>query len=324
MQKCSIIMYHYVRELPYTRYPAIKGLKTSLFKEQLAYMSKHYTFVCAKDLMEAAWNGAELPENAAWLTFDDAYADHYTNVFPILDEMGIEGAFFPPVKAITEHEVLDVNKIHFILAANEDVRPLVADIYRLLDEHREAYRLESNDHYYRKLAKANRFDPAEVIFIKRLLQVELPENLRNVMTDVLFRKYVSDDEEAFSRELYMNEDQMRCMVRHGMHIGSHGYDHYWLDSLPPDKQRMEVEKSLEFLARIGCDLENWSMAYPYGAYNDSLVEILKEKGCKLGVSTRVDIARISKKNAFSLPRLDTNDLPKDRNAAFVCPVRENE
>ena len=313
--KCSIIMYHYVRELPYTRYPDIKGLRTSLFKEQLAYMSKHYTFVRAQDIIDAVWHGGELPENAAWLTFDDAYSDHYTNVFPVLDEMGIEGAFFPPVKAITRHEVLDVNKIHFILASGQDINSLINDVYHLLDENREEYGLESNEHYYAKLAKANRFDPAEVIFLKRLLQVELPETLRNKMTDTLFKKYVSDNEESFSRELYMNEDQMRCMLRHGMHIGSHGYDHYWLDSLSPEKQEQEIDESLKFMERIGVDTNNWTIAYPYGACNDSLIEILKKKGCKLGMTTKVGMAEVSKENAFTLERLDTNDILREQDKA---------
>lgn len=131
-KQCSIIMYHYVRELPYTRYPEIKGLKKSLFREQLLYIQKHYTFVSHRDLISAAYEGKELPDNAVWLTFDDAYSDHYVNVFPILDEMGIEGAFFPPVKAIVNHEVLDVNKIHFILASVRDLTSLLADIRQLL------------------------------------------------------------------------------------------------------------------------------------------------------------------------------------------------
>ena len=164
-------MYHYVRELPYTRYPEIKGLKTSLFREQLLYIQKHYTFVSHRDLISAAYEGKELPDNAVWLTFDDAYSDQYVNVFPILDEIGIEGAFFPPVKAIVNHEVLDVNKIHFILASVRDLTSLLADIRQLLDTYREEYRLQSYDYYWQKLAKAARFDPAEVIFVKRLLQV---------------------------------------------------------------------------------------------------------------------------------------------------------
>lgn len=315
-KQCSIIMYHYVRELPYTRYPEIKGLKTSLFREQLLYIQKYYTFVSHRDLISAAYEGKELPDNAVWLTFDDAYSDHYVNVFPILDEMGIEGAFFPPVKAIVNHEVLDVNKIHFILASVRDLTSLLADIRQLLDTYRGEYRLQSYDYYWQKLAKANRFDPAEVIFVKRLLQVELNEECRRKMTDNLFRKYVTDDEVAFSRELYMNQDQMKCMVRHGMCIGSHGYDHYWLDSLSTERQAEEVDESMKFLKEIGVDMKAWIMCYPYGAHNESLVNILKERGCKLGLTTDVRAADLANDNPYLLPRLDTNDFPKDRNGAF--------
>ena len=317
---CTIVMYHYVRELPYTRHPNIKGLRTSLFKEQVLYLKKHYNFVRAKDLI-AALDGTPLPENAVWLTFDDAYSDHYLNVFPILDELGIEGAFFPPAKAILRHEVLDVNKIHFVLASATAMDELLRDVYRLLDEYRAEYGLEGNEYYWQKLAQASRFDPAEVIFVKRLLQVELPEAARRKITDALFRKYVTEDEAAFSRELYMNEDQLKCMLRHGMCIGSHGYDHYWLDSLPPERQAEEIDLSMEFLRNIGVDMDGWVMNYPYGAYNDSLVEILKKRGCALGLSTRVAVADLGQDDIFALPRLDTNDLPKDKEAAFVTKWR---
>lgn len=318
--KCSIIMYHYVRELPYTRYPDIKGLRTSLFKEQLAYIQKYYTFVRGGDIIAAVYEKKQLPERAAWLTFDDGYSDHYENVFPILDELGIEGAFFVPAKAITQHEVLDVNKIHFVLVSVKDIKELVEELKNLLDRYREAYQLQSNAFYWQKLARANRFDPAEVIFVKRLLQVELPESLRHILTDILFREYVSDDEAAFSRELYMNEDQLRCMARHGMYIGSHGYDHYWLDSLSPEKQADEIDKSLAFLKRIGSDTNNWIMNYPYGAYNDSLIDIIRQRGCKLAISTNVAIANLSPAQAYTLPRLDTNDLPKDHTAGYHEPL----
>ncbi|MBR1672986.1 MAG: polysaccharide deacetylase family protein, partial [Fretibacterium sp.] len=313
---CFVVMYNYVRELSYTRYPDIKGLTVPLFKEQIAYLQKYYHFVRVRDIIAAVYEEKSLPENAVWLTFDDGYADHYQNVFPILDELGIEGAFFVPGKTVMEHKVLDVNKVHFVLASVKDVSNLLTDIYRLLDKYRDAYALESNDYYFQKLAKANRFDLKEVIFVKRLLQVELPEELRNIITDNLFRKYVSENEVAFAQELYMTEDQLRCMLRHGMYVGSHGYGHYWLDSLPREKQADEVDRGLDFLKCIGSDTENWIMNYPYGAYNNSLIEIIRNRGCKLGLSTRVAVAELTKDNAFTLPRLDTNDLPKDRNAEF--------
>ena len=37
-----------------------------------------------------------------------------------------------------------------------------------------------------------------------------------------------------------------------------------------------------------------------------------KRGCKLAVTTEVDIATTSKKTRFLMPRLDTNDIPKGR------------
>ena len=77
-------MYHYVRDLKHSRYPRIKGLDAALFREQVAYLKKHYTCVSVDDVVDAARAGAPLPENAALLTFDDGYSDHFDFVFPIL------------------------------------------------------------------------------------------------------------------------------------------------------------------------------------------------------------------------------------------------
>jgi len=164
-------MYHYVRDLAHSRYPAIKGLDIELFKGQIAYLKKHYQFVTVEQVVASYESGEPLPEQAVLLTFDDAYIDHFTNVFPLLHENKIQGAFFPPVKAITQHTVLDVNKIHFIIASAANVQLLLDEIKRLLQKYSEEYSLQPYDYYFSKLAVASRFDPKEVIFIKRLLQV---------------------------------------------------------------------------------------------------------------------------------------------------------
>lgn len=307
-------MYHYVRDLKHSRYPEIKGLPVSLFKEQLIYIMKYYKIIKMEDLIEAVKYNKELPENSLLLTFDDAYKDHFEFVFPILDELGIQGSFFPPAKAIEEQEVLDVNKIHFVLASVENKKQIVFDIFSMLDEFRKEYSLESNEYYFNKLAEDDRFDTNEVIFIKRILQRDLPEKLRNMIVNSLFNKYVSKDEGSFSRELYMNTDQLKCMKRKGMYIGAHGYDHYWLNTLPKDQQEREIELSLEFLKKLGCQVKEWVMCYPYGTYNDSLLSLLKGSGCILGLTTQVDIADLDNCYPLTLPRLDTNDLPKDKNA----------
>lgn len=314
----TVVMYHYVRDLKHSRYPNIKGMDIALFKEQIAYLKKHYNFVTVEEVIDTFSNKAQLPKHPVLLTFDDAYSDHFTYVFPILEKEKIQGAFYPPVKAVTEHTVLDVNKIHFILASTpeEKIPNLLHEIKNLLDKYRDEYDLLSFEDYFNELAIANRFDCKEVVFVKRLLQVKLNECLRKIMTDVLFQKIVGMDEAAFSRELYMSMDQIRCMVDCGMHIGSHGYDHYWLGSLSKEKQEFEIKKSIEFIASVGGDINNWSICYPYGNYNNDTIELLKENGCKLGLTTKVDLASFGEGGdaVFKLPRLDTNDLPKSADA----------
>ena len=93
----TIVMYHYVRELERTRYPAIKGRRTSEFRAQLAWLRRHHTPVTMAEVVHASRSGDPLPPRAVLLTFDDGYADHYTNVFPLLFDAGVQGAFFPPV-----------------------------------------------------------------------------------------------------------------------------------------------------------------------------------------------------------------------------------
>jgi peptidoglycan/xylan/chitin deacetylase (PgdA/CDA1 family) len=307
----TIIMYHFVRDLKHSRYPEIKALTSSDFTEQIEYIRRYYTVISMENLIAAASPGGQiLPPNALLLTFDDGYIDHFTNVLPVLDKYRIQGSFFPPVRAITEHRVLDVNKIHFILASVEDKSKIIRTIFTDIRENQSEYALESPELLHKKMAVAGRYDTAEVVFIKRILQRGLPEELRSKMVDKLFREFVTSDEAAFARELYMNVEQLEFMRRNGMFIGSHGYDHYWLDSLSNDEQEREIDLSLEFLDRIGCDRKNWVMCYPYGGYNDSLLSLLEMKGCKIGLSVNVGIADLEVERPLILSRLDTNDLPK--------------
>ena len=315
--QCTIVMYHYVRELPYTRYPQIKALLASQFKEQLAYIEKYYHFITVEDCINAIYFDGDLPPNAILLTFDDGFIDHFNTVFPLLESKGIQGCFFPSAKSILEYEVPEVHKIHFLLASGLKIHDLIQALYRCLDKYSSEYSLESNDYYFSKLAKAGR-DTKEVSFVKSMLQSELDETLRSLIIDELFLKYVSNDEEAFSRELYMSIDQLQCMNRNGMYIGSHAYNHYFLNTLTPEMQEKEIDLSLSFLKeKVGAPTDNWVMCYPYGGYDNSVIEILKKKKCKLALadtSEKADIAILNKDNAYTLERIDTNDLPKIANA----------
>jgi peptidoglycan/xylan/chitin deacetylase (PgdA/CDA1 family) len=303
-------MYHYVRDLERSRFPAIRGLSIERFRRQLDYIQSCYTPIAAEDLLEAlSYPQKDLPPAPILLTFDDGYSDHFATVFPLLDARGIRGCFFPPAQAVVEHKVLDVNKIHFVLATVADAGALLDQVFASLDEFRSEHALKTREAYLQAVMGENRYDTREVTALKRLLQLELPEPARAEIVRRLFTRHVTADEAAFACELYMSVEQIACLRRHGMHVGSHGYAHTWLDHISPEAQAVEIDQSLEFLRRLRVEMDNWSICYPCGGFNDSLLEILRARQCRVGFTVQARIADLDADDPLTLPRLDTNDLP---------------
>lgn len=308
-------MYHYTRDLVHSRYPQIKGLAYDLFEQQLLFFAKNFSVVTMEDVISAMpmnrRGGHKLPENALLLTFDDGYIDNFTVAMPLLKKYGMQGSFFIPGKTFTENVLLDVNKVHFVLASASNPKELVSDIYTLLDEARKTpeYKdLPSNTDLYTHYGIANRFDSADVVFCKRILQTAIPEKLRNEMSSKFFAKYVSQSESNFARELYMNHDQIKCMKDNGMFIGLHGYDHYWLGNLKEDEMKRDVDKALNVMSDF-INKDAWVMNYPYGSYNQGVIDYIKNNGCVLGLTTIVNKADFTEENRFTMQRLDCNDFP---------------
>lgn len=150
-------------------------------------------------------------------------------------------------------------------------------MYRFLDENRNEYNLDTKDEYYKKYAKKGRYDDANVVFLKRMLQHVLEDKIRHRIVESLFNKYVTSDEEAFADQLYVNIDELRTMLNSGMYIGSHGYDHPWFSKLTLEDQERDIDRSIDFLKSLGSPIDGWIMCYPYGVFNGSLIDILKKK-----------------------------------------------
>lgn len=312
MSELYISMYHYTRDLKHSRYPEIKGLDVNLFREQIAFMKSNFNIVTMEQVLEAISTKEKLPEKALLLTFDDGYADNYNVAMPILEEYGVQGSFFIPGKTFTTHQLLDVNKIHYVLAS-ANIYNLIEDLKKEMDYYRgQEFQYAPTEELFAKYAVASRFDIKETVFVKQMLQTVLPEKLRNIISSKLFAKYVGVTEEQLSYELYMSEEQIRTMKRHGMFIGIHGYDHYWLGNLPVEQMENDISLALDALDEF-VDRKQWVMNYPYGNYNKDVLAYISKKGACLGLTTEVRLADIDKDNPLELPRLDCNDFPPKSN-----------
>jgi len=314
----TIMMYHYVRDLPRTRFPQIRGLSTDRFEGQLEYLTKHYALCSPEDLTAAVRGEGVLPPNACLLTFDDGLSDHYTTVFPRLAERRIAALFCPVVRPIRERVVLDVHMIHFVLASGRDPRRLVDEALDLVDAHRTTLPLPDRETLYRICVAPSRFDPPEVSFLKSLLQRVLPAAVRTEICRALFQRYVTVDVASFAGELYMDLPQLCSLARHGMTIAGHGNAHDWLESLGPAEQLEEIQQTMALLAAIiGRRPTGWIMSYPYGSYSRHTLDLLEQAGCRVGLTTKVGLVT-DLATPLELCRLDTNDLP----CAGDAPINE--
>ena len=149
----------------------------------------------------------------------------------------------------------------------------------------------------------------EVMFVKRMLQVGLPRPLRSSITNNLFQRYVTCDERSFAEELYMNEGELRTMREAGMHLGSHGYSHEFLDSMTAPAIESDIELSVRFLVGLEVPVNDLVVCYPYGGYSADVLEVLRKRNVTAAVTINHGIACIGSDDPLQLPRIDTNHFP---------------
>ena len=303
----SVVMYHYVRPIEGSSFSGIRGLRIEAFERQLDWLQEHFHIASMAEFLDCLDRQSAPPRPTALLTFDDGLRDHITHVLPRLVERGLTASFYVSSSAVLDQTVLDVHRIQFLLASIDDqvVTELVQEIAVLarghLDEGRWAMLQDE--------ARTSRFDTADVILLKRLLQRELPRDLRRRLTQELFRAYVSADEVAFAEDLYLGMTDLRRLRDAGMHVGSHADTHEWLTNLTADEQSDELVRSLDVLDALGVAVD-WTLAYPYGSNDERTLSTARRLGCRAAFTTAVGPAPMLEDRRLSLPRYDTNDFPQ--------------
>lgn len=301
-----IVMYHYVREIKKSKFSTLKGLEFEDFKKQIDYFKKNFNIISNQDFVEILKTKKIPKKKSILLTFDDGYIDHWRYVFPYLRKKKVSGCFYPPVEAIKNNKILEVNKIHFILEKEKNTRKILNNIFYLSKKY---FNRDEDSLEISKIDTKSRYDNKETILIKRLLQNHLPKLMREKITKKLFHLILNINEKEFAKKLYINENQIKEMYNNNMSFGSHGYEHIWWNKLDYKSQSDQLNKSLNYFKKIKIFNENFSVCYPYGGFNSDTIKILKKSDLKFALTTSV--GNVNKKNikdTFKLPRYDTNDF----------------
>lgn len=96
-----ILCYHQVSSHPSSEYEVSR----EDFFEQMRYLKERgYITISLRQWLKALEGGGSLPARPAVLTFDDGHISAYEVVFPLLESLGLKGAFFVPAEFLLHPE----------------------------------------------------------------------------------------------------------------------------------------------------------------------------------------------------------------------------
>ena len=151
-----ILMYHHVSSVPPLDQLGFNlTVTTGDFTRQLDYLKcAGYSTVTLAQLFDYLRGGAPLPPKPIILTFDDGYADGFTDAFPLLSDGGFKGSFaivtgfvgggdlymsWDQIEAMAAAgmEIVSHTVSHIDLNTSDDAtdRQQIADSKRALEEH---------------------------------------------------------------------------------------------------------------------------------------------------------------------------------------------
>ena len=99
----------------------------------------------------------------------------------------------------------------------------------------------------------------------------------------------------------MTQEQVKDLAIRGMEIGAHTVSHPNLKWLDRENLRAELALSKTKLEDI-TEVPVISVSYPFGLYNPKVIEIAKEVGFKIAVTTVHDFF-VNPKRLFECPRI---------------------
>ena len=261
-RRLLILTYHRVLEGPD---PMIDwGLDKPGFDAQLRVLAANFN-VLRLDEALARLATSSLPPRAVALTFDDGYADNYTNALPILQRHGLTATFFVATAFLNGGRMWNDTLIEALRRAAGPQLDLSAIGLTPLDVTTPA---------------ARRASCTRVIdHLKHRPLEERQQAVDSVAAAVA---------QPLPNDLMMTDAQVRGLHEAGMHIGAHTASHPVLAAVDANTARREIADGRDYLRallREPVDIFAYPNGRPARDYSRQHVDLVKQLGFKSAMST---------------------------------------
>jgi peptidoglycan/xylan/chitin deacetylase (PgdA/CDA1 family) len=225
-----------------------KFISPERMRDFLERLCRLYKPVSLEGFLEAMVSGGAL-KNRFVLTFDDGYANVYSEAFPLLRQMGIPFSVFVTTGMVDTDTVLWNDLLEFAVFSTTE-RTLHTQILQ------QPHGLES---------QADRRQA--IVRMKRILKTRNVEEARKHVDQVCTVLGVDTDAPELDRVRFLSSDQIREMSGAGVDFGGHSVTHPILSKETPERVRAEIagcKSSLESVTREPVT----AFAYPNGQPGD--------------------------------------------------------
>lgn len=248
-----VLVFHGIDKVGETKYNS-RFVSEAYFKNFIQYISQHFNVISIDDFYAKKFKKNTL--NIA-ITFDDGYFNNYKYAVPILEKYQIPASFYSTT-------------------ISEEYSFLWADFIDLISYYAKKKQIVFDGNTYIKNKKN------EFIFNGKILKNRCKE-LPFCEIKKLFVLFKEDWQEIQKMSLsdywqLMNNAQIKEIANHSLFtLGAHSKTHANLLKISISEAKQEIAQSKETLEAV-CKKTMKEFAFPFGYYNDELVDYTKALG----------------------------------------------
>ena len=296
-----ILMYHRVGPMndkwKFDPFP----IHQDLFEQHIQYLIKNFEIISLNNLTKMIAEGNN-PEGAVAITFDDGYKDNYEFAYPILKKYRVPATIFPAINYIESNKLFWWDELNYVLYHT--------DLNYIDLEDIGIYQLDSNENKIKAaLSIANELKQLHYNKIEPIL-----ENLTN-LADV-------NIPDKLCKQNTLSWNEIKKMNKNGIDFGAHTLNHPSLTNITLDEAKWEILESKNCIEEV-LDNEVKSFAFPYGAFNEKTVSLVKNLGFNSSVTVIPGFVNNSVNELYQLNRM--NGAFKDFHVLklYLCGLGED-
>jgi len=279
-------MYHRIADLPAD--PWQLAVSPMNFEQHLQVLQEKYKLISSADLLTQLSRKA-IESNTVCITFDDGYSDNFLAAKPLLEKYESPATFFISTQYVEQQKSFWWDELERIIL-NSKRLPSILSI--TIAKELFIFQLENDDVLTDELREKQKAwvwtekPPTRrcelYLALHRRLK-PLPYNeLQSIIREI---KSWSEYDKIFKEDLPMTNQQLKDIaIKSLFDVGLHTARH---SALPFHNREMQFKEIADNEQSLKDNCENFTrlLAYPFGAYNEATISVVKEQKLNAAFTT---------------------------------------